>query len=370
MKREGRVQRRSPLCIIPPSHKGNTVAQSNSNPTLANPGLHLPPGLTSQDLLDLYATMVLVRTLDERVWALNRQGKALVASCQGHEAAQLGSVWAIRHHTRDQFFFTYYRDMAVFVAQGMTPLEVMLGYLAKEGEPLSGARQFPMHGADLAKKVMNLSNVVAAHVSEAVGWALACKMQGILTVVAVYFGDGATSQGDLHEAMNFASIHNLPVLFLCENNKYAISVPLSSQMAVPTVVARASAYGIPGITVDGTDLLAVYRAVAQAAQRAGSGHGPSIIEFDVERYLPHTSDDDDTVYRDRDEIQEARKRDPLLLLQQLLLSSGLMDSKRDQDYRSRARQLVDDATEKSEAAPYPSAGGLLDHVYAQPEVGS
>ena len=344
------------------------MAQSKSKAGVSKSGLELPHGLSGPDLLDLYATMVLVRTLDERVWALNRQGKAaLVASCQGHEAAQLGSVWAMRQHTQDQFFFTYYRDMAVFVALGMTPLEVMLGYLAKEGEPLSGARQFPMHGADLARKVMNLSNVVAAHVPEAVGWALACKMQRLPTVVAVYFGDGATSQGDVHEAMNFASIHSLPVLFLCENNKYAISVPISMQMAVPSVVTRAVGYGMPGVTVDGTDVLAVYQATAEAAGRAARGEGPSLVELDVERYLPHTSDDDDTVYRAREEIQEARKRDPLLALQGLLLSSGLMDDERDQEYRRRARQTVDAATEASEAAPYPSADGLLEHVYAQRE---
>ena len=344
------------------------MTQSKSKAGIRKPGLELPQGLRGEDLLDMYATMVLVRTLDERVWALNRQGKAaLVASCQGHEAAQLGSVWAMRQHTQNQFFFIYYRDMAVFVAQGMTPLDVMLGYLAKEGEPLSGARQFPMHGADLSKKVMNLSNVVAAHVSEAVGWALACKMRGLPTVVAVYFGDGASSQGDVHEAMNFASIHKLPVLFLCENNKYAISVPLSMQMAVPRVAVRAAGYGMPGVTVDGTDVLAVYQATATAAQRAARGEGPSLVEFDVERYLPHTSDDDDTVYRSREELQEARKRDPLSTLQKLLLSSGLLDAGRDQEYRQRARQEVDAATEASEAAPYPSADGLLDHVYARRE---
>ena len=346
------------------------MAQTRNRANARQKALALPDGLNTEALLDIYATMVLVRTLDERVWMMNRQGKAaIVASCQGHEAAQLGSVWAVRDHTQDQFSFTYYRDMAVFVAQGLSPLEVMLGYLAKEGEPLSGARQFPMHGAAMSRKVMNLSNVVGAHVTEAVGWALACKLRRLPTVVAVYFGDGATSQGDVHEAMNFASIHKLPVVFLCENNKYAISVPLEKQMAVGSVALRAAGYGMPGVTVDGTDVLEVYRATAEAAQRAARGEGPSLVEFDVERYLPHTSDDDDAVYRSREEVQEARKRDPLVRLQALLLESGLMSEAQDQECRGRARQEVDAATDESEAAPYPATDDFFAQVYAEPEVG-
>jgi 2-oxoisovalerate dehydrogenase E1 component alpha subunit len=329
-------------------------------------GLDLPAGLNQEDLVDVYGTMVLVRALDERVWALNRQGKAaLVASCQGHEAAQLGSVWAMRNNSEEQFYFTYYRDMAVFLGVGMSPQEIMLGYMAKEGEPLSGARQFPLHGADMNRKIMNLSNVVAAHVTEAVGWALACKLRKIPTVVATYFGDGASSQGDVHEAMNFASIHQLPIVFLCENNKYAISVPLSSQMAIPSLVFRASGYGMPGVIVDGTDLFAVYRSTSEAVKRAAQGDGPSLVEFDVDRYLPHTSDDDDSVYRSHEEILAARERDPLLKLRALLFSSGLIDEKGDSLVQQRAKGIVNEATEFAEAAPYPTPEDLFDHLYGQ-----
>ena len=332
-------------------------------------GFDLPAGLNQEDLIDIYGTMVLVRALDERVWALNRQGKAaLVASCQGHEAAQLGSVWAMRNNSEDQFYFTYYRDMAVFLGVGMSPQEIMLGYMAKEGEPLSGARQFPLHGADMNRKIMNLSNVVAAHVTEAVGWALACKLRKIPTVVATYFGDGASSQGDVHEAMNFASIHKLPVVFLCENNKYAISVPISAQMSIPSPAVRAPGYAMPGIVVDGTDLLAVYRATSEAVIRAAQGDGPSLVEFDVERYLPHTSDDDDAVYRTREEIMAARERDPLKKLQALLLSSGLIDDKSDTIIQGKAKGIVNEATEFAEAAPYPTPEDLFDHLYGQERV--
>lgn len=321
--------------------------------------------LGPEDLLDLYAAMVRVRALDERVWILNRQGKAaIVASSQGHEAAQLGSVWALRKHAAQHFCFTYYRDMGVCVAQGLTMLEVMLGFLAKEGEPISRARQFPLHGADVARGFMNLSNVVGSHVPEAVGWALAAKLRREPTVTAVYLGDGAASQGDVHESMNFASVHNLPVLFLVENNGYAISVPLHKQMAIDRVAERAAAYGMPGVTVDGTDVAAAYAATAEAALRAAQGGGPSLVEFDVERYLPHTSDDDDSTYRAREEVEEGKKRDPLAKLQQRLLEEGALTPERDAELRAAARREVDEATDHAEAAPYPSAADVLDHLYA------
>ena len=310
--------------------------------------------------------MVLIRTLDERIWAMNRQGKAaIVASSQGHEAAQLASVWALRHHSKDYFCFTYYRDLAVTVAQGLTPTETLLGFLAKEGEPMSGARQFPQHGAILDKKVINISNVVSTHIPHAVGWALAAKMRGDKTVVAAYMGDGATSQGEVHEAMNFASVLKLPVVFIVENNKYAISVPQHKQMNVKQISSRAAGYGMTGVTVDGTDVIASYEACAEAVERAARGKGPSLVELEVERYLPHTSDDDDSVYRAKAEIDEARKRDPLVKLKDLLASAGLMTDERDVELRESARREIDAATDAAEAAPFPSDRDVLEHVFEE-----
>ena len=170
--------------------------------------------LDEEDLLDVYALMLLVRTLDERVWTMNRQGKAaIVASSQGHEAGQLAAVWALRNNAPDFFCFTYYRDLAITTALGLTPEQSLLGFLAKNGEPLSGARQFPQHGAAPELKFINPSNVIGTHVPQAVGWALAVKMRKENTVVACFFGDGTTSQGEVHEAMNFASVHKLPIVF-------------------------------------------------------------------------------------------------------------------------------------------------------------
>jgi len=309
--------------------------------------------------------MVLCRTLDERIWLLNRQGKAaIVASAQGHEAAQVGSAWALRR--RGDLFYIYYRDLAVLLTLGMTPKELMLGFMAKAGEPLSGARQFPTHGAYPEYRIFNLSNVVATQIPQAVGAALASKLRGEDTVTIVYFGDGGSSAGDCHEAMNFASIHKLPVIFFCENNRYAISVPLSKQMAVEGVAARAEGYGMPGTTVDGSDVVAVYEATSEAATRARSGQGPTIVEAFVERSLPHTSDDDDRRYRSKEELEEAKRRDPVGIFRGYLAGLDIVTEVLDQRFRDDARREVDEATEYADAAPYPDTTGFYDHVYSSP----
>lgn len=317
-------------------------------------------------LMDMYAKMTLSRTLDERIWMLNRQGKAaIVASSQGHEAAQIGSAYALRRGV-DQFYI-YYRDLAVMLSLGMTPREILLGFTAKDGEPLSGARQFPTHGAYPELGLVNLSNVVATQLPQAVGAALASRMRGEDALAIVYFGDGASSVGDTHESMNFAAIHNLPVIFLCENNKYATSVPLRRQMAVDSLASRAEGYGMPGLSIDGCDVIAVYEAVSEAASRARGGQGPTLIEAQVERYLPHTSDDDDTRYRPRAEIEEARKRDPLLLFGARLRELGILDDATDERLRAEARAEVNAVTDFVESAAYPATHDFDRYVYAEPD---
>ena len=332
---------------------------------LKSPGAKVADSLDDERLLEMYRQMVLCRTLDERVWMLNRQGKAaIVASAQGHEAAQIGSVNALRIG-QDQLYI-YYRDLAVLLSAGMTPKEIMLGFMAKAGEPMSGARQFPTHGAYPKYGIVNLSNVVGTQIPQAVGAALACKMRGEDTVVIVYFGDGGASVGDCHEGMNFAGIHKLPVIFFCENNKYAISVPLSKQMAVDTVASRAAGYGMPGVVIDGCDIVAVYEATSEAARRARAGQGPTLIEAMVERYLPHTSDDDDRRYRAAEEIEEARKRDPVKILRARLMGSGILDEGTDKHFHDAAVREVNEATDFADETPYPGTDDFLQHVYSSP----
>ena len=271
----------------------------------------LPAGLTATDLAEACRQMILVRTMDERIWMMNRQGKVpIAASAQGHEAVQLGSLLAAQMDG-DCFLFPYYRDLALKMAVGLTPRQVMLSFMGKEGDPYSGARQFPLQGADLPRRVIQISNVVAAGLTQSVGYALGCRMLGDDTVTICYFGDGATSQGETHEAMNFAAIHQLPIVFICENNKFAISTPQNSQMVIADVAARAEAYGFPGFVVDGLDFMACYEATREAIVHARRT-GPTLVEMKCERFMPHTTDDDDRRYRDRDALDAARQRDPVV----------------------------------------------------------
>ncbi|PKB78375.1 MAG: hypothetical protein BZY88_18870 [SAR202 cluster bacterium Io17-Chloro-G9] len=323
----------------------------------------LPEGLTIDDLTHCFTRLVMVRTLDERIWALNRQGKVpIAASCQGHEAAQLGSLLAAEKDG-NCFLFPYYRDLAVKMAAGLTPTQVMLSFMGKEGDPYSNGRQFPLQGADLAHNIIQISNVVAAGLTQAVGYALACRMTEDNTVVLTYFGDGASSQGEVHEAMNFAGVHQLPVLFICENNRYAISVPQRYQMAIQDVSTRAAGYGFPGFTVDGMDLVQCYEATHQAIKHARQ-QGPVLLEMKVERFMPHTTDDDDLRYRSREEIEEGRKRDPMATLAALLIDQGALTHERVDEIKDQARIAIDEATDAADAAGQPEPSTLHDLVYA------
>ena len=330
--------------------------------------LTLPAGLTKEDLAEMYRTMVLSRALDERVWLLNRQGKAAIAaSAQGHEAAQIASVRAL--DTGRDHFLIYYRQFTVMLGVGTTPRELLSAFLARQGDPMSGARQFPLHGAHPRVDLFSFSNVVATQLPQAVGVALADKMKKRDAVTIVYFGDGAASQGDTHEAMNFAGIHRLPIVFFCENNRYAISVPLHKQMPVDNVASRAPGYGFPGVTVDGTDMLAVYEAVRAAADRARSGGGPSLVEVMVERLLPHTTDDDHTRYRPEEDIAGMRTRDPLDVTKAMLLRHGIIDEDQDREIREESRRTVNRVTDEVESLEYPEIDTMFQHVYGEDPAG-
>lgn len=323
--------------------------------------LNLPDGLTAERLLDAYKTMCLSRALDIRIWTLNRQGKAAIAaSAQGHEVAQVATVMAT-DPTRDHYLI-YYRQLTAMLMLGTTPTEMLMQFLARDGEILSAARQFPLHGAHPRVDLFSFSNVVGTQLPQAVGVALADKMKNRDAVTISFFGDGAASQGDCHEAMNFAGIHELPVVFLCENNRYAISVPLHQQMPVESIASRASAYGIPGVEVDGTDIVASYEAVKEAVDRARSGNGATLVELRVERLLPHTTDDDHTRYRSQEDIERMRDLDPLPITESLLKRHGILDVATDEEFKEWARQAVDDATDASETLPFPQIADMYTGV--------
>jgi len=306
--------------------------------------------------------MLLTRALDERIWTLTQQGKvAITGPCQGHEAAQVASVLALR--PGHDVFYPYYRDVGVALALGLSPRDVLLGSLDRATDPCSGARQMPYHYTSVGLKLPTPSTSVGTQIPHAVGSALASKIRGEDAVTVVYFGDGATSKGDFHEALNFAGIHTLPVIFFCEDNGYAISVPTRLQLAAG-VAERAGGYAVAGEQVDGLDPLAVYAATARAADRARRGEGTTLIGATVYRLMPHTNADDDARYRSREEVAAWRARDPVARFAARLVEEGLLDAPTLAALRAAAADEVERALGEAEAAPHPDPATAADHVYA------
>jgi 2-oxoisovalerate dehydrogenase E1 component alpha subunit len=312
----------------------------------------------------MYRYMFLARALDERMWLLNRSGKApFVISCQGHEAAQVGAAFALQRGK--DFTLPYYRGLATVLVMGLTPREVMLSIFARAADPSSGGRQMPAHYGHRKLKILNQSSPVGTQIPHAAGIGLAEKIKGGDAVAWVSFGEGTTSQGDFHEGVNLAAVLKLPVVFQCENNDYAISVPMDRQMAIKSVAERGAAYGIPGVSVDGTDALAVYAATRAAVTRARRGEGPTLIEARCLRLTPHSSDDNDRTYRPVEEITAMRAHDPVAHFRAYLFAEGVLDDAREKELRQQIAHDVDDATTFAEQAPLPDPSTLLRHVYAE-----
>ncbi len=320
--------------------------------------------LSHDDLRRLYETMVLARQLDERMWLLNRSGRApFVISVQGHEAAQVGMGFAL--DPSKDWLFPYYRDLALVLHFGHTPRDAMLSLLSRAAEPNSGGRQMPGHYGSREHHFYTVSSPVGSQIAQAPGFALAAKMRGEDTVVVTSIGEGGTSQGDFHEGLNWASIHKLGVIFFVQNNHYAISVPMDMEMAVKTVAECAAAYGMPGVRVDGADAVEVYLAAREAVARARRGDGPTLFEAVMNRMTPHSSDDDDRFYRSREEVQSYKQRDPLVITRQRLLDLGALDDAHEAEILARVKAAVNDATDYAEQAPLPDPSEAFKHVYAE-----
>ncbi|AMK72896.1 MULTISPECIES: 3-methyl-2-oxobutanoate dehydrogenase subunit alpha [Bacillus] len=325
---------------------------------------HQALGLTDQEAVDMYRTMLLARKIDERMWLLNRSGKIpFVISCQGQEAAQVGAAFALDREM--DYVLPYYRDMGVVLAFGMTAKDLMMSGFAKAADPNSGGRQMPGHFGQKKNRIVTGSSPVTTQVPHAVGIALAGRMEKKDIAAFVTFGEGSSNQGDFHEGANFAAVHKLPVIFMCENNKYAISVPYDKQVACENISDRAVGYGMPGVTVNGNDPLEVYQAVKEARERARRGEGPTLIETISYRLTPHSSDDDDSSYRGREEVEEAKKSDPLLTYQAYLKETGLLSDEMEQTMLDEIMAIVNEATDEAENAPYAAPESALDYVYAK-----
>jgi 2-oxoisovalerate dehydrogenase E1 component alpha subunit len=317
-----------------------------------------------ETLLEMYRVMLMARRLDERAWIMHRQGKiAFHISGIGHEAAQVGAAFALERGK--DWFVPYYRDLAMLLALGLTPLEFALGLLGKKGEPSSGARQMPSHWSLRRANVVSHSSPVGTQTPHASGIGLAIKMRGDTAVVLTSIGEGSTSQGEWYEGVNWAAIHRLPVVFLVENNVYAISVRQEQQMAVANVAEKAAGLGLPGVTVDGLDALAVYDVISDAADRARRGDGPTLVETRVHRLTPHSSDDDDRSYRPREEVEAMKTGDPLIAFQRRLREEKVLSSETEAALEEEVGQIVVEAIQAAEAAPYPDVSEAAYPVYVE-----
>ena len=324
---------------------------------------HEALGLDEDDLLKINRAMLLARRVDERMRILNSQGKAaFVISCQGHEATQVGMAYNLRPGY--DYVYPYYRDFGITTVLGQTPRDHFLSLLGREEDPNSGGRQMPGHFSSRELRIVTASAPVGVQFPQAAGSALAFKMRGEDGLVLVCGGEASTSQGDWHEAMNFAGIHALPMVFLVENNVYAISVPEPLQIA-GSVARRAEGYGFPGVEVDGNDVLAVYEAARAAVERARRGDGPTLIEAKTYRLTAHSSDDDDRRYREREEIEEWRQKDPIVLFERHLQELGLLSEKEKEEMEAEVKAEVTEASDYAEKAPFADPEKALERVYAE-----
>lgn len=312
---------------------------------------HKALGLTDEQVIDMYRGILLARRLDERIWALNRQGRAaFVVSASGQEGSQVPPVMAMNPDI--DWALPYYRDLGTVLAWGMTPEQVLLGVMAKAGDPSSEGRQMPSHWSLRERRIFSHSSPIATQYPHAAGIAKVVQQDGTGAIVFVSGGEGSTSEGDWHEMMNFAGIHSLPLIVLIENNQYAISVPEREEVG-GRISARAVGYGVHGVLVDGNDPLAVYKVTKDAADRARRGDGPTLIEARTYRYYAHTSDDDDTLYRSREEVEAWKRRDPLSQLRQYLIETRLLSDEDDERMEAEIAQELKRAVDTVEAAPDP-----------------
>ena len=313
----------------------------------------LPP-LDHDQLRRIYELLILSRTFDQRALSLQREGRiGTYPSILGQEAAQVGSAFAV---TPDDWVFPSFREMGAHFTLGY-PMDLLIRYWAGDERGMHtppGLNIFPICVS------------VGTHIPHAVGAAMALRLKGEKGAVVAYFGDGATSKGDFHEGFNMAGVYRLPLVFICQNNQWAISVPLQGQTAAATLAQKAVAYGFEGVQVDGNDVLAVYRAAREALEKARSGGGPTFIECLTYRMGDHTTADDAGRYRPVEELAAWQGRDPIRRLERYLATLGLWDEAYGKEVREKSGAIVDAAVVKAEAASPPEPQDMFDALCAEP----
>ena len=312
----------------------------------------LMPPLSAADIKRLYAHMVLTRQFDERMFNLQRQGRlGTFARVAGQEGAHVGAAFALRP---DDWLVPAFRETGALLLRGLSMVQLLQVWSGDER-----GNAFPRE-----LRTLPIAIPVGTHMLHAVGIGWAMKTAGEDSAVLTVFGEGATSEGDFSEAMNMAGVFQVPVVFFCQNNQYAISVPFTKQTASPTVAQKALAYGMFGVQVDGNDVFAVYRVTAEALERARTAHEPTLIEAHTYRVMDHTTSDDARRYREENEVEEWRSRDPIERLARYMRAQGLLDDGAAAEALAEADQKVAEAVAAFEAIPPPGPEEIFAHVYA------
>ncbi|HEV8132180.1 MAG TPA: pyruvate dehydrogenase (acetyl-transferring) E1 component subunit alpha [Acidobacteriota bacterium] len=319
------------------------------------------PGLSEGDLLTIYRTMLMTRLIDERMVKFQRQGRiAFYIGSLGEEAAIVGAAFAM---AKQDWLVPCYRELGAAFLRGYSLREFFCQLFGNAEDAIKG-RQMPNHYASPKIRLLSISSPVGTQIPHAVGLALAAKIRKTSEVVLVFFGEGATSQGDFHVSMNFAGVFKVPCVFMCRNNQWAISVPRERQTASESIAIKAKAYGFEGVQVDGNDVLAVYATAQQAFQRARSGGGPTLIEAFTYRMGAHSTSDDPRVYRADDEVARWKKRDPIVRFGQYLEKRGLWDKERDEKLQHDLNHEILSTLKEVEKIGSPPPESMFEDVFA------
>jgi len=321
-----------------------------------------PPALPEADLRALYRHMLKMRLLDQRMLSLQRQGRiGFYGMATGQEASVTGSAYPLR---KGDWVFHALRETGVCLWRGTSVQEIVCQLIGNSGDVLVG-RQMPMHFSDRKVNSVAWSSVIGTQLPHAMGAAYAAKLLQHDTVCVGYIGDGGTSSGDFHAAMNFAAVWKVPAVFFCQNNQWAISVPLAAQTASSSIAVKAVAYGMPGVRVDGNDLLAVIAVQQEAVERARSGGGPTFVESVTFRMGGHSSSDDPTRYRDPELVKAWERRDPVNRYGAWLRGRGLLHDADLETWSAEIQDEISAAVSAAEALPPPPIESIFTDVYAE-----
>ncbi|MGB9715703.1 MAG: pyruvate dehydrogenase (acetyl-transferring) E1 component subunit alpha [Thermodesulfovibrionales bacterium] len=311
----------------------------------------LMPSISDQDMLKMYELMILARTFDQYALKLQREGRlGTYAPFIGQEASQIGSAFVLN---KSDWVFPSYRESGVYIAMGY-PIHMLFQYWAGDERGLKSPENL---------NIFPISIPVGTQILHAVGVAMAARYRGKNIAAIVYFGDGGTSKGDFHEGLNMAGVFKVPAVFICQNNQWAISLPREKQTAAKTLAQKAYAYGIEGIQVDGNDVFAVYKATDYALNKAKTGSGPTLIECVTYRIFDHTTADDASRYRSKEEVEMWKAKDPILRLRLFLEKKGLWSAEYQKNIEEKSKSTIDEAVKIAESIENPHPEEMFSYIY-------